>query len=406
MSEGAIARAGWTRVTFGDVVRQVKDKVDPEKSDLKRYVAGEHMTTDDLRIRRWGEIGDAYLGPAFHMRFKPGHVLYGSRRTYLRKVAVADFEGITANTTYVLEPKDPNVLLPELLPFIMQTDSFNQHSVQESKGSVNPYVNFSDLAWFEFVLPPIDEQQRIVWTLNAARSVGERLRELEIAAAEVVKAACVYLMHQDSLLAIDTATAAEVPNACRIVSFDQICERITYGFTNPMPTTSEGPWMVTAADVADGRINYRSARHTSQAAFDTDLTEKSRVRVGDVLLTKDGTLGRVAIVDRPNVCINQSVAVLRPAPEILPQFLAWTLRSPGMQRRLILDVGGSAVKHIYITKVASTRLLLPSLFLQEKLVATLTVLESQTLAVRSRVEQAHILSRLMLGRAAAVSHDI
>lgn len=44
----------------------------------------------------------------------------------------------------------------------MQTESFNQHSVRESKGSVNPYVNFSDLAWFEFALPPIEEQRRLV----------------------------------------------------------------------------------------------------------------------------------------------------------------------------------------------------------------------------------------------------
>ena len=87
-------KAGWTRVAFGDMVRQVKDRVDPVKAGLERYVAGEHMDTDDLRIRRWGEIGAGYLGPAFHMRFRPGQVLYGSRRTYLRKVAVADFEGI------------------------------------------------------------------------------------------------------------------------------------------------------------------------------------------------------------------------------------------------------------------------------------------------------------------------
>jgi hypothetical protein len=40
-----------------------------------------------------------------------------ARRTYLRKVAVADFAGVTANTTFVLEPKDPSVLLPELLHF-------------------------------------------------------------------------------------------------------------------------------------------------------------------------------------------------------------------------------------------------------------------------------------------------
>ena len=146
MPEVATRTADWSTVAFGDVVRQVKDKVDPEESGLERYIAGEHMDTDDLSIRRWGEIGDGYLGPAFHMRFKPGHVLYGSRRTYLRKVALAAFEGITANTTYVLESKDPAVLLPELLPFIMQTESFHAHSKRESKGSVNPYVNFSDLA--------------------------------------------------------------------------------------------------------------------------------------------------------------------------------------------------------------------------------------------------------------------
>jgi type I restriction enzyme S subunit len=171
-------KRGWTNVAFGDVVRHVKDRVDPEQSGLERYIGGEHMDTDDLRIRRWGEVGDGYLGPAFHMRFKPGHVLYGSRRTYLRKVAIADFEGITANTTYVLEPKDTSVLLPELLPFIMQTHAFNQHSVRESKGSVNPYVNFSDLAWFAFALPPIEEQRRISRGLIALQSHVEGLREL------------------------------------------------------------------------------------------------------------------------------------------------------------------------------------------------------------------------------------
>lgn len=132
-------------VKFGDVVRQVKDKVDPQTAGLERFVAGEHMDTDNLHIRRWGDVGAGYLGPAFHMRFKPGQVLYGSRRTYLRKVAIAEFEGITANTTYVIESKDPEVLLPDFLPFIMQTDSFNEHSIKQSKGSVNPYINFSDV---------------------------------------------------------------------------------------------------------------------------------------------------------------------------------------------------------------------------------------------------------------------
>src|SRR5262249_6285496 len=125
--------------------------------------------------RRWGTVGEGYLGPAFHMRFRPGQVLYGSRRTYLRKVAVADFEGITANTTFVLEPKDPRVLLPDLLPFIMQSESFHAHSIKQSKGSVNPYVNFSDLAWYELALPPLGEQRRISEALKAAWDLEESI---------------------------------------------------------------------------------------------------------------------------------------------------------------------------------------------------------------------------------------
>jgi len=136
---------------------------------------GKHMNTDDLRIRRWGLIGDGYLGPAFNMRFSPGQVLYGSRRTYLRKVAVADFEGITANTTFVIETKDPKVLLPKLLPFIMQTESFHEHSIKQSKGSVNPYINFSDLTWYEFALPPLEEQRRIAEVLRAMEVQHEAL---------------------------------------------------------------------------------------------------------------------------------------------------------------------------------------------------------------------------------------
>jgi len=159
-------KPGWRRVKFGDVVRQCKEKADPETSGLERYIAGDHMDTDDLRLRRWGEIGSGYLGPAFHMRFKPGQVLYGSRRTYLRKVAVADFEGICANTTFVLESKNPDELLPEFLPFLMQTEAFNAFSVKNSKGSVNPYINFSDLARFEFGLPPKDEQERLLGGLT------------------------------------------------------------------------------------------------------------------------------------------------------------------------------------------------------------------------------------------------
>ncbi len=206
-----MSKAGWRKVKFGDVVRQCKEKADPETSGLERYVAGDHMDTDDLRIRRWGEIGNGYLGPAFHMRFRPGQVLYGSRRTYLRKVAVADFDGICANTTFVLEPKNAEELLPEYLPFLMQTDSFNKFSVKNSKGSVNPYINFSDLARFEFALPPIEEQQRIVGLLREMECNSRELISLGDSSVSLIQALFQhYVWSDESLPQLPISEIAEI----------------------------------------------------------------------------------------------------------------------------------------------------------------------------------------------------
>src|SRR3954454_23880307 len=126
-------KSTWRRVALGDVAEASKEKVDPTDGTVTRYVAGEHMDRDDLTIHRWGEVGDGYLGPAFHRRFRPGQVLYGSRRTYLRKVAVADFDGVCANTTFVVQPRDPDRLLPEFLPWVMTSESFHAFAIAESK---------------------------------------------------------------------------------------------------------------------------------------------------------------------------------------------------------------------------------------------------------------------------------
>lgn len=172
-------KSAWKRVKLGEVAAASKEKVDPYDGSVDRFVAGEHMDTDDLKIHRWGDPGEVDLGPAFHRRFRHGQVLYGSRRTYLRKVAVADFDGVCANTTFVVQSKDPGVLLQEFLPFVMTSEPFHAFSIAESKGSVNPYVNWSDIARYEFDLPPLDEQKRIadlLWVIERhARSVTASL---------------------------------------------------------------------------------------------------------------------------------------------------------------------------------------------------------------------------------------
>ncbi|WP_293955605.1 MULTISPECIES: restriction endonuclease subunit S [unclassified Sphingobacterium] len=172
-----IDKTNWKKIKFGDVAIQMKGTVDRENTDLKYYVKGEHMNSEDVHIREFGELADEYLGPAFIRHFKEGDILYGSRRTYLKKVAVAHFEGITSNTTFVINANE-KVIDKRLLPFLMLSNKFTEHSIMHSKGSVNPYINWKDLANYEFLLPPTEKQSELAELLWAMDEVIEK--DLEV----------------------------------------------------------------------------------------------------------------------------------------------------------------------------------------------------------------------------------
>jgi type I restriction enzyme, S subunit len=167
-------RTGWKRVRFGEVVENCAETCDPEEAGLERFVAMEHLEPGSLHVRSWGNVAD---GTTFTRRCRPGQVLFGKRRAYQRKVAVAEFEAVVSGDIYVLAPKD-NRLLPELLPFLCLSERFFQHAVGTSAGSLSPRTNWSSLASFEFDLPPLDQQRRIaeiLWAVDEAQSSNEAL---------------------------------------------------------------------------------------------------------------------------------------------------------------------------------------------------------------------------------------
>lgn len=244
-----------SRIKFGDVVKDVKINIDRLNNPYEFYVAGDHMDSEDLTTHRKGRFATDDVGPAFIRVFKPGQILYGSRRTYLKKIAVADFEGICANTTFVLETKDPLVLEQRLLPFIMLSKDFTTWSIAKSKGSTNPYVLFSDLADFEFELPPLEEQKVLADKLWAAYRLKEAYKKLLVATDEMLKSQFIEMFGNP--LSLNQKNELKRLGECCILNPRRpniaLCDTDKVSFI-PMLAVSEDGYLVDMTDEEYGKV--------------------------------------------------------------------------------------------------------------------------------------------------------
>jgi type I restriction enzyme S subunit len=152
---------------------------------------------------------------------------------------------------------------------------------------------------------------------------------------------------------LELDTLPDLPPDWTWSSWGQLSEWITYGFTRPMPHVDNGIPIVTAKNVRDSRIDFENVHYTTEEAFNS-LSQKDRPQVGDILLTKDGTLGRGAVVleDLP-FCINQSVAVIwLRSCEIDRRFLLAVIESSLTQLPIAEHSRGAAMPHVSITDLA------------------------------------------------------
>jgi len=195
-----------------------------------------------------------------------------------------------------------------------------------------------------------------------------------------------------------------LPNKWSWASWDQLTVWITYGFTRPMPHVEHGIPIVTAKHVLDGRIDIEATERTTASAFKA-LSQKDKPIKGDILITKDGTIGRSALVDcDTNFCINQSVAVAWFCSEKLNRrFLRLIIESPFTQRLIWAKARGVAIQHLSITDFARMPLPFPPLLEQEEIVAEverrLSVIEELEATTEANLTRADRLRQSILGQA-------
>lgn len=177
MNDITIDKTGWKKWRFDEVCRQVNTTSKDPKADGLHYVIGlEHIEPGNLHITKWDTLEKE---TTFTRKFVKGQVLFGRRRAYQRKVASAEFDGICSGDILVFEAIEKN-LIPELLPFLIQSDGFFEKALATSAGSLSPRTKFKELADYEFLLPSKSEQKRLAELLWAAdEMIKKEKRELE-----------------------------------------------------------------------------------------------------------------------------------------------------------------------------------------------------------------------------------
>ena len=159
---------------FDEIAINSTEKKKPTEADKETYIGLEHLDSGILEVTRWGaEV--APVGDKLVMR--KGDILFGRRRAYQKKVAIAPFDGIFSAHGMVLRPIE-TVISKEFFPFFISSDYFLDAAIQISVGSLSPTINWRDLCKLEFEIPTIEEQRElspILWGMNRLKAAYSNL---------------------------------------------------------------------------------------------------------------------------------------------------------------------------------------------------------------------------------------
>lgn len=337
------------RVKLGDVAREYKATI---KDNAGLPVVGlEHLTPGEITLERW----DVGTENTFTKGFKKGQMLFGRRRAYLKKAALAPFDGICSGDITVIEAI-PEKINPELLPFIIQNDLLFDYAVGNSAGSLSPRVKWESLKGYEFDLPELDKQEGLVELLKAAHRTKKAYQQQISATDELVKSQFIEMFG----------------NETKQVRLDEICLHFGDGdWIESKDQSEEGIRLIQTGNVGNGEYKDKDdkARYISEETFmRLGCTE---VFPGDILISRlPDPIGRACIVpEMPKSITAVDCTIIRLKSDILPTFFVNFTKTPMYTMQIDSFTTGSTRKRISRANLGSVMVPIPNLARQERFVS-------------------------------------
>lgn len=363
-------KPGWKVWRFEQMATNVNVRIDnPSESGMDHYVGLEHLDADSLKIRRWGTPDDV---EATKLMFNKGDIIFGRRRAYQRKLGVAEFDGICSAHAMVLRAK-PNVVLPEFLPFFMQSDLFMNRAVEISVGSLSPTINWKTMAVQEFALPPVDVQKRIVFAIESALECELAYEQARNAASALFRSASVELLKPSEMW---KQTQLKDVASVERGKFSHRPRNLPEFFGGPYPFVQTGDIVASTGDL----------RGASQMLSDEGLKYSKSFPKNSILITIAANIGYTAITTQETWCPDSVVGII-PTVGTDVRFLEYALRTK--QKYLENHVATqTAQKNINLQDLKPLRLDMPDAATQKEIADQLHGLERAVAELDRRLAMA------------------
>ena len=155
-----------------DVAIYAKSRISTDKLDKENYIGVENLLQNKL-----GKTSSNYVPTeGSFIEYLPNDILIGNIRPYLRKIWLADKTGGTNGDVLVIRLTDKNIL-PRYLYHILANEHFFEYNIKYSKGAKMPRGDKAAILQYEFDVPSLAEQHRIVSILDKFETLTNSITE-------------------------------------------------------------------------------------------------------------------------------------------------------------------------------------------------------------------------------------